>query len=207
MPQRRAGWVNWRTSEARKIILEDLEPGGILDSRHHLSVAEVWEFYRSLEGFENVLFSQFEKRLIDHRKQAKNSRDLAARDLAAVEHDRQLLPRDRHNERGELVFDMHPAKLLLREDVKNGVHRRMTPDYMHRSTRPEYKLFKGEIFRHRIYQEVRLQKYFNYLELKRTKESPTRRRQTRERREAQCAAPSPSEQQQHPSIAAMDLNN
>jgi hypothetical protein len=119
----------------------------------------------------------------------------------------QLLPRDRHNERGELVFDMHPAKLLLREDVKNGVHRRMTPDYMHRSTRPEYKLFKGEIFRHRIYQEVRLQKYFNYLELKRTKESPTRRRETRERREAQFAAPSPSEQQQHPSIAAMDLNN
>jgi hypothetical protein len=36
-------------------------------------------------------------------------------------------------------------------------------------SRPEYMVFALNIFRQRIYQEVRLQKYWNYLEEKRKK--------------------------------------
>jgi hypothetical protein len=60
--------------------------------------------------------------------------------------------------RGELVFDLHPAKLLLREDVKSGENGRMTPSDF-QATRPEYMLFKPAKFKERISQEVKRKKY------------------------------------------------
>ena len=62
---------------------------------------------------------------------------------------------------------MSPAKLLLREDVKNKLHTVMTPSEL-RESRIEYKLFKLEKFEERsIFQAIRLQKYLFYLEMKR----------------------------------------
>jgi hypothetical protein len=67
-------------------------------------------------------------------------------------HDRQLRPRQLKNHRGELVFDLHPAKLLLHEDIKAGVHAEMVPSQF-QGTRPEYEEFDCDIFRQWIYQE------------------------------------------------------
>jgi hypothetical protein len=83
-----------------------------------------------------------------------------------MEHDRTLYPRSEKNSRGELVFDLHPAKMLLREDLKNGLHKRMSPSALRR-TREEYKAFGKSIFKHRIYQELARQKMINWLEKKR----------------------------------------
>ena len=77
-------------------------------------------------------------------------------------------PRKLKNERGELVFDLHPAKMMLRHDVRNGRHEKMTPGQL-QDSRAVYEPFFKEIFRQRIYQEVRYQKYCNWLEDKRTK--------------------------------------
>jgi hypothetical protein len=75
--------------------------------------------------------------------------------------DRQLNPRSQSNARGELVMDLHPGKLELREDVIAGRHLGMTPkDFQ--LTRANYQLFDLDIFTKRIYQEEKLQKYFNY---------------------------------------------
>jgi hypothetical protein len=81
-------------------------------------------------------------------------------------HDRQLHPRQLKNDRGELVFDLHAAKLLLREDIKAGAHVEMLPSQF-QGTRTEYQEFDLDIFRQRIYQEERYQKYWNWLEDKR----------------------------------------
>ena len=63
---------------------------------------------------------------------------------------------------------MDPAKLQLREDIKNGLHNEMTPKELW-NLRPElYKKFKLDKFRPRIYQEIRGNKCLNYLEKKRT---------------------------------------
>jgi hypothetical protein len=67
---------------------------------------------------------------------------------------------------GKLVFDLHPdAKLLLRADVEAGKHLRMTP----RELQITYQMFEPDIFRQRIYQEVRRSKFVNYLKERRTK--------------------------------------
>jgi hypothetical protein len=171
------GWIIWRKSDARAMILEDLEPGGVLIGMDHLSAEDVWEYYRKEPQFKLVVFSQFEARLKDHRKQAGDARKMAKRDALAVVHDRSLYQRHPHNKRGELVFDMHPAKHLLRTDVKDKVHETMGPSALQK-TRPEYMLFKQEIFQHRIYQEIRHQKFLHYLALKRAKQrrAPPRNR-------------------------------
>jgi hypothetical protein len=83
--------------------------------------------------------------------------------------DRQLHRRQSHNHRGEPVFDLSPAKLLLRKDIKNKVHTTKQPSEL-QASREEYKQFKAEKFKDRIYQEVQPSKYIYYLELKRAKQ-------------------------------------
>jgi hypothetical protein len=81
-------------------------------------------------------------------------------------HDRQLIPRQTENHRGEPVFDLSPAKMLLRADVLAGKHLTMTPSQLQQS-QAAYAPFDARKFKHRIYQEVRREKYLNYLARKR----------------------------------------
>jgi hypothetical protein len=74
------------------------------------------------------------------------------------ERDKLMQIRQDRNNSGEPVFDLHPAKLLLREDVKRGENEQMTrSDFQ--ATRPGYMLFKPDKFKERIYQEVKRKKY------------------------------------------------
>ena len=174
MPRRSKNpdWIDWRNSKARGIILGDLEPGGMLVGMDHVSAEEVFDFYKKMPEFVGVVLSQFKIRLADHRKQLAEGREMAKRDAEAFRKDRLLYPRKDRNQRGELVFDLHPAKHLLRMDVENGVHEQLSPKELQKS-RPAYQVFKYEIFKHRIYQEVRRKKFLRYLELKREKERPS----------------------------------
>jgi hypothetical protein len=79
-------------------------------------------------------------------------------------HDRQLHPRQLKNHRGELVFDLHAA------------HVEMLPSQF-QGTRTEYQEFDLDIFRQRIYQEERYQKYWNWLEDKRTEKQRAHKEQ------------------------------
>jgi hypothetical protein len=63
------GWIDWRTSAAREVIRNDLQPGGILHGRDNLPAKDVWELYRETPQFANVKYSQFRDRLSGHRKQ------------------------------------------------------------------------------------------------------------------------------------------
>jgi hypothetical protein len=56
-------------------------------------------------------------------------------------------PRHIHNEEGGIVFGMHPAKLLLREDIKANLH--LTTYKTHKklqALRTEYHLFDSKLF-------------------------------------------------------------
>ncbi len=66
-------------------------------------------------------------------------------------------PRPSKTNRGEPFWDNHPAKLLLREDVKAEKHLEMKPKLLHQ-TRSEYKAFSLQTFRGHVYQEKRHQK-------------------------------------------------
>ena len=162
-------WIKWRTSPARATIMEDLEQGGILHKRDNISAEEAWYFYKTLPQFKEVVWSQFEARLKAHRQQASGRLHQSIEEEQDLARDRQLHPRQSHNHRGEPVFDLSPAKALLREDIQNKVHERMTPSEL-QASRDEHKPFKPKKFSDRINQEVRRSKHIYYLNLKRAKE-------------------------------------
>jgi hypothetical protein len=131
--------------------------------RRHFSLVQAASCIR--EGF----FGQFQARLKDHRLAAAKDVHRAMQEEQCFEHDRSLHPRHEHNEKGELVFDMHPAKLLLRQDVENKLHlltAHNTPRKL-QASRPEHLLFKPQKFGECIWQEIKVQKYLHCLKLKR----------------------------------------
>ena len=92
----------------------------------------------------------------------------ATSESEALAHDGLLFPRSDVNDRSEPVFDLSPAKLLLRGDVTAGLHNHMMPTELQNSQN-EYRPFKAKKFKNRIYQEVhvRRQKFIHFLNLKR----------------------------------------
>ena len=71
-----SGWIDWRKSKAREIIIDDLETGLLPVDAGELSAREAWEIcYVHKAEFVDVAFSQFEKRLKDHRDQVGGHED------------------------------------------------------------------------------------------------------------------------------------
>jgi len=116
---------------------------------------------------DGIVFSQFKARLADHRKKARNDAGRASRESEALTHDRFLYPRQIVNHRGQPVFDLSPAKLLLRQDVADRKHLQMTPSELQQSRLEFYGVFGKREFKHRIYQAIRREKFINWLEHKR----------------------------------------
>jgi len=116
--------IKWATSAAKYILLEDLEKGMLgIDEP---TAAEAWDnCYSKLPEFADVPFNQFRDRLKGYREKYGKLAHTSASDEAAFHHDRFLYARQDRNKYGKLVFDVHPAKEKLREDVKRGLHKLM----------------------------------------------------------------------------------
>ena len=167
-------FIDWKKSEAKEIILDDLKRGVLPLEEEECSAEEAWNLmYVHMPEFVTVVFEQFKDRLRDHRAQVKKQQGAANEEYLAFVHDRQLHPRRLHNRHGEPVFDLSAARPLLEEDVKNGKQNTMLPSEL-RQTRPEYMAFKPEVFRQRIYQEERRQKFIYYLACKRAEKQRRR---------------------------------
>jgi hypothetical protein len=167
MPQ--DGWIKWRNSKARIVIMQDLIDDILPVEAARISAEDAWPIYKEMEAFATVVFGQFKERLRTHRVQVTAHKIRSAQELAFLVHDQSLLgPRHNVNHRGELVFDLHPAKLLLRADILAGKHLGMTPQELQR-TNEAYQMFSVEIFKYRVYQEVRRSKFVNHLKERRAK--------------------------------------
>ena len=173
--QRRPDWINWRKSEAREVILNDLMELRLPIEEDVMSAEEAWEeMYFPLPEFQNVVFSQFKARLKDHRKQVGRRMGANTFFLDAFRHDQQLMERGiipgagEHDRHGNLIFDRSAAKPLLKGDVIEEKHKEMTPEELHGS-RDEYQIWPIETFRRRLRQEICTQKWLYYLEWKRAK--------------------------------------
>ena len=171
------GWVNWRKHPAREIILNDLNHGGwVFEEIEKLKVGEelnlalIFALYnhRKPEIFNEIDFEQFRVRMKDYLKKNRERRQRSKQEFDWMQEQKLLFPRSLQNHRGEIVFDLHPAKKMLRQDVRNGRHTELTPSQL-QDSRTVYQAFDRKIFRHRIYQEIRFQKYCNWLEDKRNK--------------------------------------
>jgi ribosomal protein S21 len=162
-------YINWRNSQAKMIIMSDLEDGWLPMDDTKVSAEDAWKVYANLPEFHGICFKQFKERLADHRRAVEQKNMESIQEEDAFQHDCLLHPRDEtHDRRGKLIFDRSPAKDLLRQDIKDGAYPRLSPMQLW-NTRPEYKLFELKVFKERIYQEIRLAKFYNWCETKHQK--------------------------------------
>jgi hypothetical protein len=165
--RRREGFIDWRNSQAKVLLLRDLSNGVLTLDENEMSAEEAWgTCYAHLTEFADVVYDQFKLQLKAHRKQMKEKTTAANAQEAALAHDRQIYPEKTHYKNGRRIFRMSPAHSLLAADVRDGRHNEMTPATLKRC-RPEYQEWTLPVFRQWIYQEVRRQKFINYLEWKR----------------------------------------
>jgi hypothetical protein len=78
--------------------------------------------------------------------------------ISSSDDDRKIYPRQAYNARGEPVFDMFPAKKLLREDIKDELYitTYKTTRKLQESRPLEYGLFDRKTFAGRVRQEKKL---------------------------------------------------
>jgi hypothetical protein len=171
----------WKNSAARQRLIDDLEGGRLTLSEEQLGPDEAWEFYRNEPEFVTVAYEKFEDKLREHRLQVSRHKDRSSFEMDALRHDRRLHPRHTHDSQGVPVWDLSEAKPLLKAHIAAGLANMLPNDLRAsispsdlRLTREEYQVFDLRTFTHHIIQEIRLQKYFNYRDDKRTKERITK---------------------------------
>ena len=136
--------------------------------------------YSHLIEFHGVAYEQYYQNLRSHRAAVKKQLANSSWMISALDHDHRLHPARTKNLRGEPIFHLTIAKQFLEEDIKAKKHLKMKPAQL-RKPREVYKLFRLDIFCQKIYQEVRLQKFIFYLDMKRTQKEMKRHERRRER--------------------------
>lgn len=170
----------WKNSPAKEVLEDDFQSGMLPLENTEMTARQAWDLvYSHLIEFHGVSYDQYYQNFQAIRKRTKKQRANSGWMVSALQHDRQLHPRKTKNACGKPVFDKTKAKEFLKQDVKDGKHKRMKPRQLQK-TRKVYMIFRLDIFRQRIYQEVRAQKFNFYLELKRV-EKQKKRRERRQR--------------------------
>ena len=166
-------FIDWRNSQAKVIVLKDLETGVVPLEEDKASAEEVWNtYYVNQPEFITVGFEQFKLRFKDHRKQIQKKQGHQRQQMDILKRDRQLKPANLRDERGRKVFYLTEAAEKLRQDVANEVHRTMTMTelFLSRDIYHEDE-WDEQYFAARVRQEVATQKFKYYLEWKRAKKA------------------------------------
>jgi hypothetical protein len=159
-------YIDWQKSQAKNVIISDLEDGVLSAYETAVSSEQAWDVYKNLPKFKDICFKQFKERLKDHRKAHMKKLEESIQEEDAFQHDCLLHPHNEtHDRRGKLIFDHSPAKDLLCNDIKNGAYPLLSPMELW-NLHPEYKLFDLMTFRQRIFQEIKRNKFINWCEMK-----------------------------------------
>jgi hypothetical protein len=158
--------VKWKKSKARRLLYQDLTDGVVpladdpnMDVQNILSMREEYGEYDP---------DKFRSRLKSLRDAIRVSNTRADDDFAALETYRTL-----HKEKvslfsphGYIEFQGSEAQRLLLKDIADDLHVSMSKLDLY-SSRPEYfNQFPLNVFRDRIYQEVRTAKYLHTCRVK-----------------------------------------
>ena len=138
----------WKDSEAKHQLRQLLES----NSNGFWHSVDPHELHRMSELFMAYDEDRFVCNLKNLKVAVKKEKDALDRDHRAYEHDMTLYPRKTESVRGYKMWEGSTAQKLLRQDVKNKVHKNHSPKELHR-TRPEYLEFPLDVFRKHIYQE------------------------------------------------------
>ncbi|EJK43945.1 hypothetical protein THAOC_37563, partial [Thalassiosira oceanica] len=170
--------VKWKDSKARQLLSKLINND---ESLIHGQQAK--DVYESEDLFQDYPFKKFEGYFISMVASAAANRKQAQIDNAIISKELAKFPRKPSTIRGYPYWDTSPAAPLLRQDVKSGKSRELTPKDL-RLTRKEYQVYPLDVFRDHIYQERRKQKENDMKVVQRNKLAMKNHLHDIERREA-----------------------
>jgi hypothetical protein len=149
----------WRGSMAQQVLQSLIVSGKIqCTTTNKAQMEEIWNVHcRPRQVFAGFQFAKFPARLRAMQKRHLAQRGHAEVEYAALLQHKQHFPTPSKNHQGEPQWHGSDAERLLKADVAAKLNETMAPRYL-RLTRMEYQMFKLEVFRKHIHQEVRLQK-------------------------------------------------
>jgi len=159
----------WRHSEAKKLLYADIIAGIIPVDEKEMDAAAVYQHYSTDPNFllsdfhDKKLFPGRLKRLRE-KIQGKDSR--MERDAKALAGDRMMFPKPTTDFRGTTRWADSEAKKLLLKDIDNNLHLTLTKKKLWKS-KPECQEIDLDIFRGRVYQEIKARKFQAYVKHKR----------------------------------------
>lgn len=149
----------WESSEAKKILIEELENGVITMERDD-SVMTIQEAYDSRPEYQATNRYKWAARLRSTRTHVGSAVARAETDSDAYHHDDDLYPRQTHNHLGQLRWHGSEAARLLRVDVASGFYASTSVESLY-IFREEYEDFELELFRRHVHQEKNRLKRLN----------------------------------------------
>jgi len=139
-------------------ILMEPEGTGI----EKMSMQTIWQSHAAFRCYDFESFHGYFKNM---KALTKKHRKVVTQDEADFQHDMKLFP-----EKSGLIWHKHPAKELLKKDVKSGVASSMKPRDLQK-TRPEYKQFSVKKFCKEVHHEKQRQRAKPFWQWFRNKEA------------------------------------
>jgi len=148
---------NWRKSDGKKLLLQDLRAGTIHDNMDWVEVFQYRPEFNVGVSYAEAL-RLFKGRLRSARGKISKQKTRAVDELALLKQDRITHPAPAFNHRGEPRWQGSNVQKLLKADVKNKVHETKTHTQFYLS-RPEYQTLPKRILVAHIEQEIKLIKF------------------------------------------------
>jgi len=149
----------WRFSEARKLLLDDLKSNRV---SRDVTANDAEQVYIKRPEFMKYEFDKFLGYLKSLREIVNKKQSNSDRDAAAYQKDRLIHPIRSHNSRGEPRWAGSEAERLLALDLKDGLLDQFQSKMDFHASRAEYRQFGLTKFRKHIHQKQRTDKFVAY---------------------------------------------
>ena len=155
----------WRNSHAKRQLEQDLLSGVVsLDkTMKGQAVREMRPCYKEFP------LHQFSARLRDARKTINTKKGSTKAGITGLSTDRVAFPPMTHDVDGRRRWEGSAAKKLLKEDMKEGMHKIMRPKELWES-RSEYAEFELKVFCNHIYQSHKTKIFCDFKASKKAKQ-------------------------------------
>jgi hypothetical protein len=174
--------VDWKKSRAKALLNKLLHDR---ESRLHKMTAR--EIHESHPWFQEYPFDRFKENVANLKKQVQESWAIIDRDIEIVREELRNFPQSCEGNRGYPRWDKHPAKQLLRQDIKAGKYN-LGEAQKFQTTRAEYLCFPLHVFRDHIHQERRRQREMPMKVVQRNKKAQKMHQKEVEEEEERWAA-------------------
>jgi hypothetical protein len=156
--------IKWKKSKARSLLYKDIVEGEVppdatdADGQSTMQLKEIYVMHPEFAEYD---YEKFSRRLSSLRQIIKKFESRSRDDQEAFENFKNHHPPSLYSHKGYIQWQGSEAQELLLQDMEDKKHETMGKEELYREQREYYKQFPLHVFRDKIYQEQRTEKYLH----------------------------------------------